>query len=87
MDNSPYYDKNNAGAGQGPYMDDGDIVECDVDPQENNQGGREFARNKAQYQYGPQNSNNPFAGNVNPQGKKINRYYAKMKPYYVKESD
>jgi len=87
MDNSPFYDKNNTGAGEGPYLEDGDLIECDVDPQEGNQPGRDFPRNKNQYNYGPQNSSNPFSGNTNAQGKKINRIYTKMKPYYVKESD
>jgi len=42
---------------------------------------------KPTYPYGPQNSSNPFSGTTNAQGKKINRYYTQLKPYYVKESE
>ena len=32
------------------------------------------------------NANN-FLGPLNAQGKKINRYYSRLKPYYIKESE
>ena len=47
---------------------------------------RDFPR-KSTYPYGPQNSSNPFSGNTNASGKKINRIYSNLKPYYVKESE
>lgn len=74
-DNSPYYDKNKES-----FLDEEDAIELPIDEtlvQEAQRRG---------YPYGPSASNN-FLGPVNSQGKKINRYYNKLKPYYVKESD
>jgi hypothetical protein len=38
------------------------------------------------YPFGGNGQNN-FLGPMNSAGKKINRYYSKLRPYYVKESE
>jgi hypothetical protein len=91
IDISPYYEKTAGGQGglaEGPYLDDGDLIDVgEGDNADDRNPARDFSRNKASYPYGTQNSSNPLAGSLNPAGKKINRYYAKLKPYYVKENE
>jgi len=76
LDPSPYYNDSKE-----PYLDEADAIEL---PPDDNANPGDY-RNK-QYPYGPSNSNN-FLGPVNQAGKKINRYYTKLKPYYVKEGE
>ena len=74
-ENSPFYEKSKE-----PYIDEADAVELPTDEillQE--------MRGK-NYPFGGNGQNN-FLGPMNSAGKKINRYYSKLKPYYVKESE
>jgi len=75
-ENSPYYEK-----GKEPYLDEADAVDLPTDElllQE--------MRGKSSYPFGNNGANN-FIGPTNAAGKKINRYYSKLKPYYVKENE
>ena len=74
-ENSPFYEKTKE-----PYFDEQDAIELPTDEillQE--------MRGK-NYPFGGNGANN-FLGPLNSAGKKINRYYNKLKPYYVKESE
>ena len=68
IDPSPYYDA----MSEQPYIDESDAVEI---PGEN-----DF---KKQMGFGPMNSNS-YLANINSKGLKVNRYYSKLNPYYVK---
>ena len=74
-ENSPFYEKNKES-----YLEEADAIELPTDEillQE--------MRGK-NYPFGGNGQNN-FLGPMNSAGKKINWYYRKLKPYYVKESD
>ena len=74
-ENSPFYEKSKES-----YLDEADAIELPTDEillQE--------MRGK-NYPFGGNGANN-FLGPLNSAGKKINRYYSKCKPYYVKESE
>ena len=74
-ENPPYYEKNKE-----PYLEDTDIIELPHD-----ETLAQDVRGKNNWPFS--NGANNFLGPTNSAGKKINRYYSKLKPYYVKESD
>ena len=74
-DNSPFYEKSKE-----PFIDEADAIELLTD-----ESLLQEARGRG-YSYGPSGGNN-FLGPMNSQGKKINRYYNKLRPYYIKDSD
>jgi len=71
LDPSPYYD-----SPDNPYFDENDLVEL---PQDDS--NTDFRK----YPYGSSNLT-PFASNLNARGLRINRFYQKLKPYYVKQA-
>ena len=74
-ENSPFYDKSKES-----YLDEAEAIELPTD-----EVLLQEVRGRS-YPYGPQGASN-FLGPVNSAGKKINRYYTKLKPYYVKDSE
>lgn len=77
-DNSPFYDK----AKGEVYLDESEAVELPTD-----EVLQQEIRGKNSYPFGSASNANNFLGPTNAQGKKINRYYTSLKPYYVKESE
>jgi len=73
-ENSPYYEKTKEA-----YFDENDAVEVPTD-----EVLLQEMRNK---NYPFSSNTNNFLGPTNAQGKKINRYYSRLKPFYVKESE
>ena len=57
-----------------PYMDENDLIELPQDDQ--------AVDNYRKYPYGMSGNNYT---NLNGRGNKINRFYHKLKPYYVKQ--
>ena len=74
-ESSPFYEKSKE-----VYIDEADAVELPTD-----EVLLQEMRGK-NYPFSGANANN-FLGPTNAQGKKINRYYSRLKPYYVKESE
>lgn len=72
-DNSPFYTKE-------PYLEESEAIELPTD-----EVLLQEMRGK-NYPFSGNNANN-FLGPTNAQGKKINRYYSRLKPYYAKESE
>lgn len=73
-ENSPYYEKNKEA-----YFDENEAVELPTD-----EALLQEMRGK---NYPFSGNTNNFLGPTNAQGKKINRYYTRLKPYYVKETE
>ena len=69
-ENSPYYEKNKE-----TYIDENELIELPTD-----EVLLQEIRGK-NYPFSGSNANN-FLGPTNAQGKKINRYYSKLKTYY-----
>lgn len=74
-ENPPSYEKSKES-----YLDESDSIEVPTD-----EVLLQEMRGK-NYPFSGSNANN-FLGPTNAQGKKINRYYTRLKPFYVKESD
>ena len=74
-DNSPYYENSKES-----YLEESESVEVPTD-----EVLLQEMRGK-NYPFSGNNANN-FLGPTNAQGKKINRYYRRLKPYYVKDSE
>lgn len=68
IDPSPYYDPSVE-----PYLEEGEQI--DLPPDESQTDFRK-------YPYGPNNAGFHSA-NLNARGQRINRYYHRLKPYYV----
>ena len=77
-DSSPFYEKGAKGADG--YLDESTAIEVRPDEML-----MQEMRGKS-YNFGGSAANN-FLGPTNAAGKKINRYYSKLKPYYVKDSE
>lgn len=77
-DSSPFYEK--GAKGSDGYLDESTAIEIRPD-----EILMQEMRGKS-YNFGGSAANN-FLGPTNAAGKKINRYYSKLKPYYVKDSD
>lgn len=71
IDPSPFYDSQSD-----PYFDENELIE--LPPEE---GATDFRK----YPYGPSAPSSNFSQGINGRGSKINRYYARLKPYYVKQ--
>ena len=74
-DSSPFYDK-----AKESYLEESELIELPTD-----EVLLQEIRGK-NYPFSSSNANN-FLGPTNAQGKKINRYYSRLKPYYKKESE
>ena len=74
-DSSPFYEK-----GKESYLEESEAIELPTD-----EVLLQEIRGK-NYPFNSSNANN-FLGPTNAQGKKINRYYSRLKPYYQKESE